>query len=39
LIDDDIIIVKGRVDKQQRDRFGKPSYRVEELQRLVPKTN
>lgn len=39
LIDDDIVIVKGRVDKSRPDRFGKPSYRVEELQRLVPKVN
>jgi len=39
LIDHDIVIVKGRVDKSLPDRFGKPTYRVEQLQRLVPKAN
>jgi hypothetical protein len=39
LIDDDVVIVEGKVDKSQPDRFGKPSYRVQRLERLVPKDN
>jgi hypothetical protein len=39
LIDDDIVLVAGKVDKSLPDRFGKPSYRVEQLKRLIPKAN
>jgi hypothetical protein len=37
LIDDDVVIVEGTVDESVPDRFGKPSYRVQSMERLVPK--
>ena len=37
LIDDDVVIVEGTIDESVRDRFGKPSYRVLRMERLVPK--
>jgi hypothetical protein len=39
LIDDDVVIVEGTVDESVPDRFGKPSYRVLRMERLVPKEN
>ena len=39
LLDDDVVIVEGSVDESVPDRFGKPSYRVLRLERLVPKEN
>jgi hypothetical protein len=37
LIDEDVIFVEGAVDESVPDRFGKPSYRVLRMERLVPK--
>ena len=37
LIDDDVVIVEGTVDESVPDRFGKPSYRVLRMERLVPR--
>jgi hypothetical protein len=39
LIDDDVIVVDGAVDESVRDRFGKPCYRVQKMEPLVPKEN
>ena len=39
LIDDDVVIVEGAVDESVPDRFGKPSYRVLRMERLVPREN
>lgn len=32
----DVVLVEGHVDTSAQDRFGKPCYRVEHLQRLQP---
>jgi hypothetical protein len=37
LLEEDVVLVKGRVDTSARDRNGKPVYRVENLQRLKPR--
>jgi hypothetical protein len=37
LLEDDVVLVKGRVDPGTRDQNGKPVYRVETLKRLKPK--
>lgn len=37
LLEDDVVLVKGRVDPATRDQNGKPVYRVETLKRLKPK--
>ena len=39
LIDDDVIFVAGSIDESIRDRFGKPCYRVQKMEPLVPKEN
>lgn len=39
LIDDDVVFVAGAVDESVPDRFGKPSYRVLRMERLVPRDN
>jgi hypothetical protein len=39
LIDDDVILVVGAIDESVPDRFGKPCYRVQKMERLVPKEN
>lgn len=36
LQESDVVLVEGRVDLNSRDRFGKPMYRVENVQRLEP---
>lgn len=37
LPDKSVVLVEGRVDRQQTDTFGKPQYRVERLARLTPR--
>jgi len=37
LRDGNVVLVNGTVDANALDRFGKPSYRIEQLNRLVPK--
>lgn len=37
LRDGNVVLVTGSVDTDALDRFGKPSYRIERLSRLVPK--
>lgn len=37
LIEDEVIMVRGRVDPLTKDAYGKPSYRVESLDFLKPK--
>ncbi len=39
LIDNDVIVVEGTIDQSVPDRYGKPSYRVERMDRLKPKEN
>ncbi len=36
LIEDDVILVQGRIDSSVKDRNGKPMYRVENLQWVKP---
>lgn len=36
LQENDVVLVEGSVDLEQRDAFGKPQYRVDRLERLVP---
>ena len=38
LLEDDVVYVQGRVDPTAKDAYGRPSYRVENLKYLVPKT-
>ncbi len=34
---DDVVLVYGRIDTTVPDRFGKPSYRVKKIDRLIPR--
>ena len=37
LMDDDIVVVSGEVDRSVLDRYGKPSYRAQSVTPLIPK--
>jgi len=37
LIDQDVVVVTGTIDESVPDRFGKPSYRIQRMDRLKPK--
>ncbi len=39
LIPDDVVLIDGRVDIENTDLSGKPTYRVEDVERLKPETN
>ncbi len=39
LIPDDVVLIDGRVDIKNTDRAGKPTYRVEHVERLEPDPN
>ena len=39
LIPDDVVYVEGRIDGNQRDRYGKPMYHVTKIERLIPKAS
>jgi hypothetical protein len=33
----DVVLIKGKIDEEQQDRFGKPVYQIDVAHRLVPK--
>ncbi|HLJ11481.1 MAG TPA: hypothetical protein VKU82_09840 [Planctomycetaceae bacterium] len=37
LMEDDVVLVYGRIDPKSLDRYGKPSYRASEIKPLKPK--
>jgi len=37
LSNDDVVMIEGKVDPDEKDEFGKPKYRITKIDRLVPR--